>query len=71
MPHEVLHRPVADESKLKVWSEYRGSTQIDLSKQADVSQPSIAQLETGRRTGTLAMLKTLAKVLHLGIDDLI
>jgi DNA-binding XRE family transcriptional regulator len=71
IPHDVLQRIVAGESKLKVWREYRGFTQIDLSKQASVSQPTIAQLETGQRTGTLAMLKKLAKVLHVDIDDLI
>ena len=71
IPHEVLQRIIAGESKLKVWREYRGFTQTDLSNQAGVSQPTITQLETAQRTGTLAMLKKLAKVLNVDIDDLI
>lgn len=71
IPHEVLQRIIAGESKLKVWREHRGLTQMALCKQTNVAQATIAQLETGQRAGTLAVLKKLASALDVDLDDLV
>lgn len=66
-----MQRLVAGENQLKIWREHRGLTRYDLSEQAGVSQPSIAQLETGQRTGSLDMLRKSAKILDVDIGGLI
>lgn len=68
---DALQLLVTGESKLKVWREYRGLTQTDLSKQVGVSQSTIAQLESGKRAGTLVMFKKLAQALNVDLDDLV
>ena len=71
IPGELVGRLINGENKLKVWREYRGYTQSELAAQASVSQPTIAQLETGSRHGSNTVLKKLAGALNLDLDDLL
>jgi DNA-binding XRE family transcriptional regulator len=71
IPSEIVNRLLDGENKLKVWREYRQMTQINLAKLANVSQPTIAQIETGQRTGTAEILKRLASSLNVDIDDIV
>lgn len=70
-PIELFEKTALGESKLKVWREYRQLTQVDLSKIAKVAQATITQIETGKRTGTVKMLKKLADALNIDIDFLV
>jgi transcriptional regulator with XRE-family HTH domain len=45
-------------------------TQAALAGAADVSQGMITMIETGRRSGSVAVLKRLAGALRLEVDDL-
>lgn len=71
IPFDMLKRLMDGDNPLKVWREHRGLTQIELSTQAGVAQSTIAQIETGQRTGTVTMLKKLANVLAIDLDDLV
>jgi len=56
---------------LKIWREYRGLTQTDLAAQAGLSQAQIAQMESGKREGKVLVLRKLADVLKIDLDDLV
>jgi len=72
IPAEIVARLVAgDEHPLKVWREFRGMTQAGLAEQAGVSQGQVALIEGGKRRGTVDVLKDLAKVLSIDLDDLV
>ena len=72
IPAEIIARLVAgDEHPLKVWREFRGMTQTGLADQAGVSQGQVALIEGGKRQGTVDVLKGLARVLGVDLDDLV
>ncbi len=71
LPAEIADRLVAGENPVKVWREYRGLTQRELADKAGLAQAYIAQIETGRRKGTVDVYKRLAAALRVDIDDLV
>ena len=72
IPAEIVARLVAgDEHPLKVWREFCGMTQAGLAEQAGVSQGQVALIEGGKRQGTVDVLKGLARVLGVDLDDLV
>lgn len=70
IPDYVVNRLFQGENPLKVWREYRQLTQSQLAELSGVSQPSIAQVETGQRSGTITNLKKLALSLNVDLDDI-
>ena len=72
IPAEIVARLVAgDEHPLKVWREFRAMTQAGLADQAGVSQGQVALIEGGKRQGTVDVLRGLARVLSVDLDDLV
>lgn len=71
IPADIVHRLLNGENTIKVWREYRGLTQGELAKKTGLAQPTIAQLETGVRKGSVAVLKKLAAALSVDLDDLV
>jgi len=72
VPQGIAKRLVSgDERPLKIWREYRGLTQADLAAQAGLSQAQIAQMESGKREGKVLVLRKLADVLKIDLDDLV
>jgi len=72
VPQGIAKRLVSgDERPLKIWREYRGLTQTDLAAQAGLSQAQIAQMESGKREGKVLVLRKLADVLKIDLDDLV
>jgi len=59
------------ESPVKVWREKRGRSQRQLAAAAGVSAGYLAEIETGRKPGSVVALARLAKALHVQIEDLI
>ena len=71
VPSEVAYAILDGESPIRVWREYRGYTQQQLSEAAGISKPYLSQIETGKRTGTTEVLSGVAKALDLTIDDIV
>jgi DNA-binding XRE family transcriptional regulator len=59
------------ESPVKVWREKRGRSQRELAAAAGVSAGYLAEIETGRKPGSVAALARLAKALQVQVEDLI
>ncbi|AEF98661.1 helix-turn-helix domain-containing protein [Methylomonas methanica] len=71
VPAEIVNRLLNGENKIKVWREHRGLTQAGLAESCKMAQASIAQMESGKRTGTIAALKKIAETLDVDLDDLV
>jgi DNA-binding XRE family transcriptional regulator len=71
LTEEQVAEYLAAPTPLAFWRRHRGLTQAELAAKADISQPYLAQIEAGTRTGTVDVLARLAKALRLRIDDLV
>jgi DNA-binding XRE family transcriptional regulator len=71
VPIEVIEAKLAGEHPLKAWRDYRGLTQRELAARATVSRDMIAQVETGKRAGSLETLDCLAAALAVPIEALL
>lgn len=70
IPAEYVERMINGESRLRVWRDYRGLTQAALGEAALVNRVQIADIEAGRKTGSVETLKKLASALRVDLDDL-
>src|SRR5271157_3843894 len=59
------------ESPVKVWREKRGRSQRELAAAAGVGAGYLAEIETGRKPGSVVALASLARALQVQIEDLI
>jgi DNA-binding XRE family transcriptional regulator len=66
-----VRRLLDGESPVKVWREKRGYSQRELAAAAGVSAGYLAEIETGRKPGSVEALARLGKVLQVQIEDLI
>ena len=71
VPIAIADALLAGHSPIRVWREYRGLTQQQLANAAAIRRAYVAQLEAGRRRGSLLVLGRIADALGVEIDDLI
>ncbi len=70
LTQDELKAFLAAPTPLAFWREKRGLTQAVLAKDAGTTQPQIADLEAGRRGGSLAVMARIAKALAIPVDNL-
>ncbi|MCA9920896.1 MAG: helix-turn-helix domain-containing protein [Anaerolineales bacterium] len=71
VPGEIVFAIFDGENPIKVWREYREMTQAQLAKKAGISAAFLSQIESGKRTGSTDVLKAIAAVLNLTLDDIV
>ncbi len=71
VPGEVVDALLDGENAIRVWRAYRGMTQQQLAKVAEISVPYLSQLESGKRGGSPGVLGAIARALDLTLDDLV
>jgi DNA-binding XRE family transcriptional regulator len=71
VPSAVVKRLLAGDNPIRVWRRHRGVSVKALAEKTGLAQPYISQVETGRRDGTVATLRKVAKALGVTIDDLV
>lgn len=71
LPAEFVKRMLSGESPLRVWREFRGRTQTALAKASSVNRVQIADIEAGRKSGSIETVKKLADALGITLDELI
>lgn len=71
VPAEFADRIIDGENPLRVWREYRGFSQSSLAKASGVNRVQIADIEAGRKSGSVDTVKKLAAALRVSIDDLV
>jgi hypothetical protein len=70
IPLDVLNRIAGGESPIRVIREWRDIGQLELSFRTNIGQGYISDLENGRRKGTVAALKEIARALEVPLDFL-
>jgi len=68
IPAAVLRTELSGKHPLRAWREHRGMTPQALADAAGVSKPYVSHIEGGKRAGTAATLKKMAKVLRVPLD---
>jgi helix-turn-helix protein len=71
IPIAVANRIANGENPIRVIREWQDITQLYLSMKTNIGQGYISDLENGRRKGTTAALKEIARVLKVPIDVLV
>ena len=71
VPSEVVNRLIDGENKIKVCREYRRMSQAVLADKSGIAQATVAQMEGGKRVGSIAVIKKIAEALSLDLDDLV
>ena len=70
-PEAVVERILDGESPVRVFRKWRAITQERLALQAGVNRVTVAELESGRKAGSVRTLKAVAEALGVAVDDLI
>lgn len=70
IPAEYANRLLNGGSPLRVYRDLRGLTQAALSERSGVNRVTVAEIETGRKQGSVATLRKLADALGVTVDDL-
>lgn len=70
IPADSVNRLLNGESPLRVYRNLRGLTQAALAEKAGVSRVTVAEIEIGRKQGSIASLGALAGALGVALDDL-
>ena len=67
-PDEVINRLILDEENpIKVYREYRGLTQKQLAAKIGIQRGYLAEIERGRKSGSVKTLKALAEALNVDL----
>ena len=69
-PFDLAKAIVGGQHPVRVYRRYRGLTQTTLAKAVGVTPLTISYIETGRRRGSLKLLRRLAKALAVDLADL-
>ncbi|WP_444459861.1 helix-turn-helix transcriptional regulator [Rhodobacter capsulatus] len=70
IPADYANRLLNGESALRVYRDLRGLTQAALAEKSGVKRVTVAEIETGRKQGSIATLRALADALGVSLDDL-
>jgi hypothetical protein len=70
IPLDVINRIANGENPIRVIREWKDVTQLYLAHRTNIGQGYLSDLENGRRRGTTAVLKEIARVLEVPLDFL-
>ncbi|PYE26459.1 DNA-binding XRE family transcriptional regulator [Rhizobium sp. PP-CC-3A-592] len=70
-PLEIVEARANGENSIAVFRKYRGLTVSDLAAAAGISQPYLSEIEGGKKTGSVDVLKRIATALNVDLDDLV
>lgn len=70
IPAEYVNRLLNGDSPLRVYRDLRCLTQSALAERSGVNRVTVAEIETGRKQGSVATLRKLASALEVTVDDL-
>lgn len=70
VPSDFVNRLLNGENTLRVYRDLRGLTQAALAEKSGVNRVTVAEIETGRKQGSVTTLRALANALDITLDDL-
>ena len=70
-PHALVVELFETDSRIRTFREYRGMSVTELAEAAGISQPYLSEIEGGKKTGSVNVLKRIATVLRVDLDDIV
>lgn len=70
-PAALVYELWETDSRIRTFRNYRGMTVSALAEAAAISQPYLSEIEAGKKTGSVDVLKRIAKALNVDLDDLV
>ncbi len=70
-PISLYDKIDAGENPILVFRNYRRLTQTALAEQAGIQRSMLSAIEHGKKTGSIASIQAIARVLDVSLDDLI
>ncbi|MDA0366804.1 MAG: helix-turn-helix transcriptional regulator [Proteobacteria bacterium] len=70
IPFAAVEAALDGQPLVRAWRAWRGMTAAELATAAGISAGYLSQIETGKRTGTLRVLRAIAGVLEIELADL-
>lgn len=71
IPAAFANRIIEGESPIRVWREFCGLSLRALAHEAGISPGYLSEIEAGRKSGSVEVLKALAAAMGLTLDDLV
>ena len=71
VPDAIVGRLIDGENPIRVWREHRGLSLRALAAQAGTSPSVLSDMETGKSEGRPAILRRIAGILKVSLDELI
>lgn len=71
VPAEFADRLLDGENPVRVWRDFRGLSGKELAAAVGISAAYLSEIETGKKEGSLSVLKAIASALALDLEDLV
>lgn len=71
MPAEFVYRMLDGENAVRVWRDFRALSAKDLAASAGISAAYLSEIESGKKEGSLAALRKIAKALKVDLEDIL
>ena len=66
LPQEILDAIyIGEDHPIKIVRKHRGMTQSDLAHASGLSRPYLTEIETGKKSGSVGAIKSIADALHV------
>ncbi|MBP2547639.1 DNA-binding XRE family transcriptional regulator [Neorhizobium galegae] len=70
-PAELVYELSQTDSRIRTYRTYRKLTVSELAEAAGISQPYLSEIESGKKTGSIDVLKRIAAALKVDLDDIV
>ncbi len=70
-PLDIVEARANGENPVRVFRTHRKMTVSDLAAAAGISQPYLSEIESGKKTGSVDVLKRIAAALKVDLDDIV
>ena len=70
-PLDVVEAKARGENAVRIYRTYRGLSVSELAEAAGISQPYLSEIEKGKKTGSVDVLKRIAAALRVDLEDIV
>ncbi len=70
-PAELVYELWETDSRIRTYRNYRKMSVSDLAAATGISQPYLSEIESGKKTGSVDVLKRIAAALKVDLDDIV
>lgn len=70
-PAELVYELLDTDSRIRTYRNYRKMSVSDLAAAAGISEVDLSEIENGKSTGSVEVLKRIAAALKVDLDDIV